>query len=265
MIDLQNTKDYRNIAIDRVGVKGIKYPITVLDKANQYQSTTASIDMFVDLPQEARGTHMSRFIEMLHVFRNEVSLKSFSMILEEMKRQLGAKSAHIEVRFPYFIEKKAPVSGAVGLMDYNCGFIAKTLENGDADVLLELKVPITSLCPCSKEISDYGAHNQRGEVTLLTRFKEFIWMEEMITMVESAGSCELYSILKRSDEKAVTEKAYDNPKFVEDIVRDIALQLEKDDNIAWYSISVENFESIHNHSAYAYICSDKNSMRLDGF
>ncbi len=265
MIDLQNTKDYRNISIDRVGVKDIKYPITVLDRANKYQHTTATIDMFVDLPQEARGTHMSRFIEMLHVFRNDVSLKSFSMILDEMKQQLGAKSAHIEVRFPYFIEKKAPVSGAAGLMDYKCGFIAKTLEEGAPDVLLEVKVPITSLCPCSKEISEHGAHNQRGEVTLVTRFKEFIWIEDMISLVESAGSCELYSILKRSDEKAVTEKAYNNPKFVEDIVRDIALQLENDSNITWFSISVENFESIHNHSAYAYICSDKEATKLTGY
>jgi GTP cyclohydrolase I len=265
MKDIQNLKDYRNIAIDRVGVKGIKYPITVLDRANRFQYTTATINMFVDLPHEARGTHMSRFIEMLHLFRNEVSMKSFSMILAEMKKLLNAQSAHIEVRFPYFIEKKAPVSGSPGLMDYNCGFIATTLENGESDVLMEVKVPITSLCPCSKEISQYGAHNQRGEVVLITRFKEFIWMEEMISLVESAGSCEVYSILKRVDEKAVTERAYENPKFVEDIVRDIALQLEADKNITWFSVSVENFESIHNHSAYAYICSDKNGIKLTGF
>lgn len=265
MKDIQNLKDYRNIAIDRVGVKGVKYPITVLDKANTFQHTTATINMFVDLPHEARGTHMSRFVEMLHLFRNEVSMKSFSTILSEMKKLLNAKSAHIEVRFPYFIEKKAPVSGAPGLMDYNCGFIATTLENGESDVLMEVKVPITSLCPCSKEISQYGAHNQRGEVVLVTRFKEFIWMEEMISLVESTASCEVFSILKRVDEKAVTERAYENPKFVEDIVRDIALRLESDQNITWFSISVENFESIHNHSAYAYICSDKNAIKLTGF
>lgn len=264
MIDLQNSKDHRQIAIDRVGVKGIKYPITVLDKVNKYQYTTATIDMYVDLPQDARGTHMSRFVEMLHVFRKEVSLKSFSLILEEMKQHLDAQSAHIEVRFPYFIEKKAPISGSAGLMNYNCGFIAKSMDNKEIDILMEVKVPITSLCPCSKEISDKGAHNQRGEVHLTTRFKEFIWMEEMITLVESAASCELYSILKRSDEKSVTEKAYENPKFVEDIVRDIALALKRDGNITWYSISVENFESIHNHSAYAFICSDKDNLKLPG-
>lgn len=261
MIDLQNSRDHRKIAIDRVGIKGIKYPITVLDRANKQQTTTATIDMFVDLPHEARGTHMSRFIEMLHVFRNEVSLKTFSLILEEMKKQLNARSAHIEVRFPYFIEKKAPVSGSAGLMCYNCGFIAKTLENGTSEVLMEIKVPITSLCPCSKEISDHGAHNQRGEVMLVTRFKTFIWMEEMISLVESAASCEVYSILKRSDEKHVTEKAFANPKFVEDIVRDIALALDQDDNITWFRVSVENFESIHNHSAYADISRDKSSPK----
>ena len=261
MIDLQNSRDHRKIAIDRVGIKGIKYPITVLDRANKQQTTTATIDMFVDLPHEARGTHMSRFIEMLHVFRNEVSLKTFSLILEEMKKQLNARSAHIEVRFPYFIEKKAPVSGSAGLMCYNCGFIAKTLENGTSEVLMEIKVPITSLCPCSKEISDHGAHNQRGEVMLVTRFKTFIWMEEMISLVESAASCEVYSILKRSDEKHVTEKAFANPKFVEDIVRDIALALDQDDNITWFRVSVENFESIHNHSAYADIRRDKSSPK----
>jgi len=265
MKDIQKTKDTRNIAIDRVGIKGIKYPITVLDRTHKTQQTTATINMFVDLPQEARGTHMSRFIEMLHVFRKQVTLKSFSSILEEMKQQLHAQSAHIEVRFPYFIEKRAPVSGSAGLMDYNCGFIGTSLGNGESDVLVEVTVPVTSLCPCSKEISNYGAHNQRSEVSVIVRFKRFIWMEDVISLVEEAGSCELYSILKRSDEKAVTEKSYDNPKFVEDLVRDIAVQLENDDNITWFSISAENFESIHNHSAFAYICSDKSEIKLTGF
>ena len=265
MKDIQNLKDDRNIAIDRVGVKGIKYPITVLDRANKTQQTTATINMFVDLPHEYKGTHMSRFIEMLHVFRSEVSLKSFSFILDEMKRQLNAASAHIEIRFPYFIEKKAPVSESPGLMNYDCGIIATSEADGEADILVEVKVPITSACPCSKEISAYGAHNQRGEVSLMTRFKEFIWMEDMISLIEKAASCEVYSVLKRADEKAVTEQAYDNPKFVEDIVRDIALQVEADENFTWYSVSVENFESIHNHSAYAYVCSDKNSIKKTGF
>ena len=261
MKDVQNQRDLRNIDIDRVGVKGIKYPITVLDKANGYQRTIASINMYVDLPHKYKGTHMSRFIEMLHTFRDEMSLKSFSVILEEMKSQLNAQSAHIEVRFPYFIEKKAPVSKSAGLMNYNCAFIATSNSEGVSDIIVEVKVPITSVCPCSKEISRFGAHNQRGEVCLTIRFKEFIWMEDMIALVESAASCEVYSILKRSDEKLVTEKAFSNPKFVEDIVRDIAVKVEGDENITWYSISVENFESIHNHNAFAYICSDKDSVR----
>ncbi len=264
MKDIQNLKDDRNIAIDRVGIKGIKYPIIVLDRANKTQPTTATIDMFVDLPHEYKGTHMSRFIEMLHVFRSKVSLKSFSMILDEMKRQLNAESAHIEIRFPYFIEKKAPISGSPGLMDYNCAIIATSEADGEADIKVEVKVPITSLCPCSKEISAYGAHNQRGIVSLITRFREFIWMEDMISLVEESASCEVYSILKRADEKEVTERAYDNPKFVEDIVRDIALKVEADENFTWYSVSVENFESIHNHSAYAYICSDKSGTNKNG-
>ncbi len=261
MKDVQNQKDLRNIAIDRVGVKGIKYPITVLDRTNSYQKTTATINMYVDLPHEYKGTHMSRFIEMLHMFRDEMSLKSFSVILEEMKSQLNAQSARIEVGFPYFIEKKAPFSGSPGFMNYNCSFIATSDADGVSDILVEVRVPITSVCPCSKEISNFGAHNQRGEVCLATRFKEFIWMEDMIALVESAASCEVYSILKRSDEKLVTEKAFSNPKFVEDIVRDIAVKVENDKNFTWYSVSVENFESIHNHSAYAYICCDKNVIK----
>lgn len=257
MKDIQNQKDDRNIAIDRVGIKGIKYPITVLDRANKTQQTIATISMFVDLPHENKGTHMSRFIEMLHVFRSRINLKSFSTILDEMKQQLNAKSAHIEIRFPYFIEKTAPVSGSPGLMDYECAIKATSKGDQTADLLVEVKVPITSVCPCSKEISEYGAHNQRGEVSLTTRFKEFIWIEDLIAMVEDSASCDVFSILKRSDEKAVTEKAYENPKFVEDIVRDLALIVEADKNFTWYSISAENFESIHNHSAYAYICSDQ--------
>lgn len=258
MKDIQKLKDDRNMRIDRVGIKDIKYPITVMDKYNKFQQTTASINMYVDLPHETKGTHMSRFIEMLHLFRNQVSLHTCSKILEEMKQQLEAESAHIEIRFPYFIEKKAPVSGVPGLMDYNCAFIATSEANGITDIHVELKVPVTSLCPCSKEISEYGAHNQRGEVSLSVRFNDFIWMEDMIGLIEESASCDVFPILKRSDEKYVTEKAYDNPKFVEDIVRDVAVKLEADKNITWYSIGVENFESIHNHNVYAYIRSDKN-------
>ena len=253
MKDIQNQRDYRNIPIDQVGIKNLRYPITVLDKAKNYQNTVASVNMYVDLPHKYKGTHMSRFVEMLHILRPEVSLKKFSEILENMKAHLNAASAHIEITFPYFIEKKAPISNLPGLMDYTCRIIGSSNHDDKIDIISEVIVPISSVCPCSKEISDEGAHNQRGEVQLKTRFKKFIWLEDMIELVESCASCEVFSVLKRVDEKEVTERGYANPKFVEDIVRDIAALLNKDSNITWFSLSAENFESIHNHSAYAHI------------
>ena len=253
MRDIQNERDYRHIPIDKVGIKNIRYPIRVLDKQQGYQNTVASINMYVDLPHKYKGTHMSRFVELLHIFRPEVSLKKFSKILDQMKEHLNAASAHIEVTFPYFIEKKAPVSQSPGLMDYTCRIIGTSDPAGKVDLVSEVIVPITSVCPCSKEISNAGAHNQRGEVRLSIRFKKFIWMEDMIELVEEAASCEVYSVLKRVDEKYVTEKGYTNPKFVEDIVRDVAKKLKEDENITWFSVGAENFESIHNHSAYAQI------------
>ncbi len=257
MIDIQNQRDYRNIPIDKVGIKNLRYPVTVLDRQNRYQHTVASINMYVDLPEKYKGTHMSRFVEMLNLFRPEVSLKKFSEILVRMKKHLNAASAHIEIMFPYFIEKKAPVSEAPGLMDYTCRLVGSSNAQNKVDLVSEVIVPVSSVCPCSKEISEYGAHNQRGEVRLSTRFKKFIWIEDMIELVEDCASCEVYSILKRVDEKCVTERGYQNPKFVEDIVRDIADRLKKDDNITWFYVSAENFESIHNHSAYASITCDK--------
>jgi len=256
MRDVQNDRDYRNIPIDKVGIKNLRYPITVLDRESGYQPTVATINMFVDLPHKYKGTHMSRFVEMLHLLQPEVSLKRFAEILDQMKKHLNAASAHIEVTFPYFIEKRAPVSRARGLMDYTCRIIGTSDPEGRVDLISEVIVPITSVCPCSKAISDVGAHNQRGEVRLSTRFKKFIWMEDMIALVESIASCEVYSVLKRSDEKLVTEKAFSNPKFVEDIVRDIAKKLKQDTNITWFTVSAENFESIHNHSAFAQITSE---------
>ncbi len=253
MKDIQNQHDYRNIPIDKVGIKNLKYPITVLDRRNKIQHTVASINMYVDLPHRYKGTHMSRFVEMLHLFRPEVSLKKISVILEEMKKCLNAASANIEVAFPYFIEKRSPVSNSPGFMDYICRIIGSSNPDGKIDLVSEVIVPVSSVCPCSKEISDAGAHNQRGQVQLSTRFKKFIWIEDMIELVERSASCEVYSILKRADEKYVTEKGFSNPKFVEDIVRDIAEKLKKDSNITWFSVSAENFESIHNHSAYASI------------
>jgi GTP cyclohydrolase I len=211
--------------------------------------------MYVALPHKYKGTHMSRFVEMLHLIKPEVSLEKFSAILDQMKTHLNAASAHIEVTFPYFIEKRAPISSSAGLMDYTCKIIGTSHADGKVDLISEVIVPISSVCPCSKEISEFGAHNQRGEVRLSTRFKKFIWMEDMIELVEESASCDVYSVLKRVDEKCVTEKGFNNPKFVEDIVRDIAEKLNKDENITWFSVSAENFESIHNHSAFAHITS----------
>ncbi|MEE8479764.1 MAG: GTP cyclohydrolase FolE2 [Desulfobacterales bacterium] len=255
MKDIQNQRDYRNIPIDKVGIKNLRYPITVRDRKDGFQHTVATINMYVDLPHKNRGTHMSRFVEMLHILQPEVSLKTFSVTLEQMKKYLNAASAHIEITFPYFIEKRAPVSNSPGLMNYTCTISGTSDPNGDIDLISEVIVPISSVCPCSKEISEVGAHNQRGEVRLSTRFKKFIWIEDMIELVEESASCDVYSVLKRVDEKCVTEKGFTNPKFVEDIVRDIAKMLKKDTNITWFSVSAENFESIHNHSAYAHITS----------
>ena len=256
MKDIQNQRDYRNIPIDKVGIKNLRYPITVLDRRNAYQHTVASINMYVDLPHKYKGTHMSRFVELLHLFRPEVSWKRISVVLEKMKQHLNAASAVIEVTFPYFIEKKAPVSGSPGLLDYTCRIVGSSDPEGKVDLVSEVIVPISSVCPCSKEISEIGAHNQRGEVRLSTRFKKFIWMEDMIELVEACASCEVFSVLKRVVEKCVTERGFSNPKFVEDIVRDIAKKLKEDSNITRFSVSAENFESIHNHSAYAHIISE---------
>jgi len=255
MKDTQNQRDYRNITIDKVGIKDLRYPITVLDRKNGCQDTVATINMYVDLPHKYKGTHMSRFVEILNVLRPEVSLKKISDALDQMKKHLNAASSHIEVTFPYFIEKKAPISGSPGLMDYTCKLTGSSGPDGKIDFVSEVIVPVSSVCPCSKEISEAGAHNQRGEVRLSIRFKKFIWIEDMIEIVEKSGSSEVYSVLKRVDEKYITEYGFSNPKFVEDIVRDIAIKLKEDDNVTWFSVSAENFESIHNHSAYAHIAS----------
>lgn len=251
MKDIQNHKDHRNIDIDQVGVKGIRYPITVLDKDMGEQQTVAEINMYVNLPRYYKGTHMSRFVEILNEHSRRISLQNFPEILEEMKKRLNAKSAHMEATFPYFINKAAPVTGVEGLMEYKCTL--KGSLNKGRDLIVMLYVPISTLCPCSKEISDFGAHNQRGEVRLQLRFKKFIWIEDLIKLVEESASSELYSVLKREDEKYVTERAYKNPMFVEDIVREIAAKLNGDPNITWFAVESENFESIHNHNAYACI------------
>lgn len=251
MEDTQNHKDSRNIDIDQVGVKGICYPISVLDKDMGEQQTVAEINMYVNLPRYYKGTHMSRFVEILNENSRRISLQNFTGILETMKERLNAESAHMEIAFPYFVSKTAPVTGAEGLMEYRCIFQGSLKEK--SDLVIMIQVPVSTLCPCSKEISDFGAHNQRGEVRLQVRFKKFVWIEDLIRLVEQSSSSEVYSVLKRQDEKFVTEQAYNNPMFVEDIVREIALQLNHDPNITWFSVASENFESIHNHNAYAYI------------
>jgi GTP cyclohydrolase I len=257
MIDVQNQKDDRQIPIDKVGVKNIRYPITVRDKENGFQQTVASINLYVNLPHDHKGTHMSRFIEVLSEFRREVTLENLNIILDELKKRLNAESAHLEITFPYFVTKKAPVTQAEGLMEYICTFKASTKRDKGRDLIVELKIPIATVCPCSKEISEHGAHNQRAEVRVSLRFKKFIWIEDIVRLVEESGSSEVYSVLKREDEKFVTEKSFENPMFVEDVVREVARKLESDPNITWFSVDSENFESIHNHSAYAYIERDK--------
>jgi GTP cyclohydrolase I len=253
MIDVQNRYDHRNIRVDKVGVKDIRYPVTVMDKHNKSQHTVASINMYVNLPREFKGTHMSRFIEILNEFHGNLDIREFSKVLEALQEKLQAQSAHVEISFPYFIKKLSPVTASAGLMEYGCRVWGSLDVERGYDLVLEINVPITTVCPCSKEISDHGAHNQRGMVRLAVRFRKFIWIEDLVRAVERTASCEVYSVLKRPDEKYVTETAYRNPKFVEDVVRDIAQQLKSDPNVLWFKVDVENFESIHNHSAYACI------------
>lgn len=249
MPDLQQAPDSRNIAIDKVGVKDIRYPIVVQDKHHGRQHTVARVNMYVDLPERFKGTHMSRFIEVLNLYHGEISVDNMETMLTEMKSRLGADRAHLEFDFPYFIEKRAPISGARSLMEYQCR-MSGTLEQ-DFDFVLEVEVPVTSLCPCSKEISDRGAHNQRSKVTVQIRYLEHIWLEDLIQWVEDCASSPVYALLKREDEKAVTERAYDHPMFVEDMVRAVTEKIRRVEQIFWFKIQCENFESIHNHSAYA--------------
>jgi GTP cyclohydrolase I len=251
MIDIQSQPDDRNIEIQKVGIKDIRYPITVLDRTHGTQNTVGSVNMSVNLPHHFKGTHMSRFIEVLNAHRGRINLRNFRVILEELQQKLHAQSAHLQVVFPYFIEKRAPVSAAVGLMEYTCQFCGSVGLRHDFHV--GVTVPVTTLCPCSREISDRGSHNQRSLVTAKVWFRKFFWIEDLIQMVEESASCDVFAILKRPDEKYVTEKAYDNPTFVEDVVRSVAVRLESDANFSGYIIEAENFESIHNHNAYAYI------------
>jgi GTP cyclohydrolase IB len=254
--DVQSSADTRHLAIDRVGIKGIRHPVKVKDKNVGVQHTVATFNMYVHLPHNFKGTHMSRFVEILNQHEREISVESFEKILSEMVERLEAKSGYIEMSFPYFVNKTAPVSGVQSLLDYDVTLIGETV-NGKHRITMKVLVPVTSLCPCSKKISERGAHNQRSHVTLSIRTNEFVWIEDVIRIAEEQASCELYGLLKRPDEKFVTELAYDNPKFVEDMVRDVAAVLDRDKRIDAYTVESENFESIHNHSAYALIERDK--------
>lgn len=254
--DVQNTADTRHLAIDKVGIKSIRHPVVVKDKSGGEQHTVAVFNMYVHLPQHFKGTHMSRFVEILNMNEHAISIESFETILREMVSRLEAESGHVEMTFPYFVNKAAPISGVKSLLDYEVTFIGE-IRQGKYEITVKVLVPVTSLCPCSKKISDYGAHNQRSHVTVTALINDFIWIEDIIDLVEKQASCELYGLLKRPDEKFVTERAYDNPKFVEDMVRDVAAQLNAEKRIVAYTVESENFESIHNHSAYALIEKDK--------
>lgn len=253
--DVQSTVDTRRLAIQRVGVKGVRYPV-VLKTANGAQPSVGTWNMYVHLPEEKKGTHMSRFIALLEDNRAPLDVARFAALMQRMVTLLEAESGRVEVSFPYFINKTAPVSGVESLMDYEVGFGGE-IRNGVVEVTMKVLVPVTSLCPCSKKISAYGAHNQRSHITVKAVLGDELPVDELIARIEAQASCELYGLLKRPDEKYVTERAYDNPKFVEDLVRDVAGMLNAEARILAYTLEAENFESIHNHSAYALIEKDK--------
>ena len=250
--DKQSERDHRELRIDKVGVRGLRFPIQVRDKAHAVQNTVATIGLFVDLPKEFKGTHMSRFVEVLNAHGSVIHVENLRDILIALQQKLNAATSHLEMEFPYFMSKKAPVSGKESLMDYVARFDAWACTK-EIDFVLTVKANVTTLCPCSKAISIHGAHNQRGEVTVQVRFKKPIWIEDLIAIMESSASSELYALLKREDEKAVTERAYENPVFVEDLVRNVALKLNAHPDVTWYKVEAENQESIHNHNAYACI------------
>jgi GTP cyclohydrolase IB len=257
--DVQNRRDYRKVPIQKAGIKDLKYPISVLDRENKVQHTVAEVCMYVDLPHHFKGTHMSRFIEILNESHGNISLRNIGAILQTMLRRFDSTTAHLEIRFPYFIEKTAPVSGAKSLMNYQCAFLARYSRRTRPhrfDLIVEVKAPISTLCPCSKEISRHNAHNQRALLTIQTRSHELVWIEELIEIAESEASAGLYSLLKRADEKYVTEQAYRRPRFAEDVARAVANKLKKDGRIDWFKIESDSMESIHNHNAYAMVTSD---------
>jgi GTP cyclohydrolase IB len=254
MSDVQNEQDNREVAIRKVGVRDLNYPVTVLDKTEGSQHTVANINMFVDLPHHYRGTHMSRFVEVLERHTVDFHPQGLEEILDDMHKSFECETAHLEISFPYFMRKKAPVSGITSLLEYKCHILAEKKDKLHLKLMVE--VPVTNLCPCSKEISKYGAHSQRGTIRIKIVTNHLIWVEELVKIAEESASSPLYTLLKRIDEKHVTEAAYENPRFVEDSAREVAVRLRQDSRIESYQVEVENFESIHNHSAYACIFSE---------
>ena len=257
--DVQSRRDRRKVPIQKAGIKDLRYPISVLDRENRVQHTVAAVCMYVDLPHHFKGTHMSRFVGILNESHGNISLRNIGAILQTMISRFASTTANLEIRFPYFIEKHAPVSGAKSLMNYDCAFLARYNSRGSQpklDLIVEVKVPISTLCPCSKEISKRSAHNQRALLTIQTRSRDLVWIEELIVLAESEASASLYSLLKREDEKYITERAYRRPRFAEDISRAVAMRLKNDSRIIWFKVESESMESIHNHNAYAMVTSD---------
>jgi GTP cyclohydrolase IB len=248
--DIHSEKDTRRLALDRAGVKGLRYPICVLDRQRGQQHTIAEIDISVSLPHRRRGAHMSRFVELLNRHRREIDIRKFRSLCAELRKDHDAEAAHVTVKFPYFIEKRAPVTHATGLVDYACTFGASVTKK-TSEIWVAVDVPVTSLCPCSKAISDHGAHNQRSLVSVRVWFAKFFWLEDLIALIEESASSDLYALLKRPDEKYVTERAYERPRFVEDLVREVGTRLKADANFTRWEVEAESFESIHAHSAYA--------------
>ena len=261
MKDVQNAADARGVAIQKVGVSDVHLPFLIKTKSGDFQSVLARIKLTADLPEEFKGTHMSRFIEILSEWSQKpISVREMENILADTIEKLHAQSASIEIGFKYFVEKTAPVSKLTSLLDYDCSFSGSLKKGAHVDFTLGLAVPFTSLCPCSKEISAYGAHNQRGLMKVKIKFKpgRFIWIEDLADLMESKASSPVYPLLKREDEKYVTEKAYENPKFVEDVLRDLVLSFRQAEGVEYFEIECENYESIHNHSAYAFHEESKN-------
>ena len=246
--------------IEEVGVRNIQLPVKIKEKGGASQHTIATISMQASLPASPKGGCIDTFIAILNRSAEAFSVRRFREILTQVRAGLQSKSAGMDMTFPYFIAKSAPVSGTTSLMEYSCTFAGSVGERDE--MVITVRVPVTTLCPCSKEISDHGAHNQRAEVVLNVKADRLVWIEDLIALVEQSASCELYALLKRPDEKYVTEKAYNNPMFVEDVVRKVAVAALAHPDICWFSAGVESFESIHKHSAYAFV--DSNDMRIQG-